>query len=141
MRRQKPITCMAREWLVHRILSFTLRAHATLRRIQNLNGLSIVFYRSDSAHTRPSDVNMLYRQVWGSLKLAPNKPKNHTSTSVYYLYFAKMKFCFYLEKSGPAKTGPARPVPTPMYAYMCVHTCTYVLSRFPTIDYHKYHCK
>ena len=26
-----------------------------------------------------------------------------------------MKFCFYLEKSGPANTGPAGPAPTPMY--------------------------
>ena len=43
-------------WLVYRILSFTVRAHATLRRIQTLNGLSIVFYRSQSAHTRRSDV-------------------------------------------------------------------------------------
>ena len=49
-------TCMASEWLVHRILSFTLQAHAARRCIQNLNGLSIVFYCSNSAHTRPSDV-------------------------------------------------------------------------------------
>ena len=59
------------EWLVHRILSFTVRAHATLRRIQNLNGLSIVFYRLHSAHTRRSDVYIDYRQVWDSLRLAP----------------------------------------------------------------------
>ena len=56
-----PRTCDAStytklEWLVHRILSFTLRAHTTLRRIQNLNGLSIVFYCSHSVHTRRSDV-------------------------------------------------------------------------------------
>ena len=61
------------EWLLRRILSFTVRAHATLRRIQNLNGLSIVFYRSHSAHTRRSDVYIDYRQVWGSLRLAPNR--------------------------------------------------------------------
>ena len=59
------------EWLVHRILSFTVRAHVTLRRIQNLNGLSIVFYRSQSAHMRRSDVYIDYRQVWDSLRLAP----------------------------------------------------------------------
>ena len=39
------------EWLVHRILSFTVCAHVTTRRIQNLNGLSIVFYRSQSVYT------------------------------------------------------------------------------------------
>ena len=44
------------EWLVHRILSFTVRAHATTRRIQNLNGLSIVFYRSQSMHTQRPNV-------------------------------------------------------------------------------------
>ena len=39
------------EWIVHCILSFTVHAHATLRRIQNLNGLSIVFqYRSHFQH-------------------------------------------------------------------------------------------
>ena len=60
------------EWLLHRLLSFTVRAHTTLRRIQNLNGLSIIFYRSHSAHTQRSDVYIDYRQVWGSLRLAPN---------------------------------------------------------------------
>ena len=35
----------------------------------------------------------------------PNKSQYHTSTFVYYLPFAKLKFCFYLEK----KTGPAKP--------------------------------
>ena len=59
------------KWLIHRILSFILRAHATLQRMQNLNGLSIVFYRSHSAHTQRSDVYIDYRQVWGSLRLAP----------------------------------------------------------------------
>ena len=59
------------EWLVHRILSSTLQAHATLRRKQNLNGLSIVFYRSHSVHMQCSDVNTAYQQVWGSLRLAP----------------------------------------------------------------------
>ena len=33
-------------WLVHHILLFTVRAHMTLQRIQNLNGLSIIYYRS-----------------------------------------------------------------------------------------------
>ena len=47
------------EWLVHRILSFTLCAHATLRRIQNLNGLSIVFYRSQSTLRRIQNLNGL----------------------------------------------------------------------------------
>ena len=53
--------------------SHAVRAHATFRRIQNLNGLSIVFYRSHSGHTRRSDAYIDYRQVWGSLRLAPNK--------------------------------------------------------------------
>ena len=66
-----PLTYTKLEWLVHRILLFTLHAHATLRSIQNLNRLSIVLYRSHSAHARPSDVNMLYPQVWGSLRLNP----------------------------------------------------------------------
>ena len=44
----------------------------------------------------------------------PNKPKNHTNTSVYYLLFVKWKFVFTLRNSGPAKTGPAGPIPTPL---------------------------
>ena len=44
------------EWLVHRTSSFTVRAHATLRRIQNLNALSIVFYHLQSVHTPHFDV-------------------------------------------------------------------------------------
>ena len=76
------------EWLVHRILSFTVRAHATLRRIQNLNGLSIVFYRLHSAHTRRSDVYIDYRQVWDSLRLAPNMDPNHLLNNFYSFYMA-----------------------------------------------------
>ena len=45
----------------------------------------------------------------------PNKPKNHTSTSVYYLFFVKWNFVFTLRNSGPAKTGPAGPIPTPLF--------------------------
>ena len=44
----------------------------------------------------------------------PNKPKNHTNTSVYYLLFVKWNFVFTLRNSGPAKTGPAGPIPTPL---------------------------
>ena len=44
------------EWLVHCILAFTVCAHATLRWIQNLNSLSIVFYCSQSAQTQRSSV-------------------------------------------------------------------------------------
>ena len=43
----------------------------------------------------------------------PNKSKNHTSISVYYLLFAKWN---YLESSGPAKTEPARPILMPTKA-------------------------
>ena len=72
-----PRTCTQRstytkfEWLVHHILSFTNRTHTTLRRIQNLNGLSIVFYCSQSVHMWHSDVSIYYQQVWGLLRLAP----------------------------------------------------------------------
>ena len=38
--------------------------------MQSLNGLSIIFYHSYSAHTRCSDINIAYQQVWGSLRLA-----------------------------------------------------------------------
>ena len=88
-------TYTKREWLVYRILSFTLRAYATLRRIQNLNGLTIVFYRSHSAHTRRSDVYIDYRQVWVSLRLAPitmGLAKNIVSDNLPS--FSYVCFCF-----------------------------------------------
>ena len=44
----------------------------------------------------------------------PNKSKNHPSAFVYYLLFVKWNFVFALRNSGPAKTGPAGPVPMPL---------------------------
>ena len=39
--------------------------------------------------------------------------KNHPSAFAYYLLFAKWNFVFTLINSGPAKTGPAGPLPMP----------------------------
>ena len=70
------------EWLVHHILSFTVRAHTMLRRIQNLNGLSIVFYRSQSVHVRRSEYTQLPTSV-GLVQARPNKSEAiHTNQSV-----------------------------------------------------------
>ena len=46
------VMCANDECFVHRIsgVSFTFRAHVTLARIQNLNGFSIGFFCSHSAH-------------------------------------------------------------------------------------------
>ena len=41
----------------------------------------------------------------------PNKSKNNLSAFIYYLLFVKWNFAFTLRSSGPAKTGPARPIP------------------------------
>ena len=75
------------EWPVHHnILSFTVRTHAMSQKI--LNGLSIVFYRPQSAHTQCSDVNVNYQQVWGSLRLTPVTVSGD-STTPYVTAFAK----------------------------------------------------
>ena len=92
------VMCTNLVWLVHCILSFTVHEHATLRRIQNLNGLFVIiiiyFYHSQSTcmqcsniyktwmacpsyfiihnpNTRDAPTNIDYWQVWGLLRLAP----------------------------------------------------------------------
>ena len=44
-------------------------------------------------------------------------PKSHIIALIYYLPFAKMEFCFYLEKTAPAKTGAAGPISLALYRH------------------------
>ena len=44
----------------------------------------------------------------------PEKSNYPPSALAYYLLFAKWNFVFTLINSGPAKTGPAGPLPTPL---------------------------
>ena len=58
--------------------------------------------------------------------------RNYINNSIYSLFYAKLEISFILEKSGPAKTGPAGPVPMPLvrserfvsscHAFVCIST-------------------
>ena len=43
-----------------------------------------------------------------------NESRNYINNSIYSLFYAKLEVSFILEKSGPAKTGPAGPVTMPL---------------------------
>ena len=56
----------------------------------------------------------------------PKKSKNHTSTFVYCLLFAKIKFYFYLEKNWSSQNRSSQTVsagPVPMY--QCSYSVKY----------------